>query len=691
MARRRGIFIGGPLGDDAAGRPDLGIPDPSPRSGPALDSMRTSRPGADQVLATNEAPAPVMAAGGDTSVRSEPDLASRRDEVREWVLEAYHEAKQARETGPNPRKLQYQQNYDAYWGRIPSAGKQAWQADQRLPTVADHVERFVAAIREALGASADWYNFFDPLGKNERLEAIAKSITDAGLAHCSQNVTGQHIGFIPVFANGIKAGCMANPAWSVTWSDGRLRIESVDSRELLFDPSGQGLYRLRVRNVDLHRIQRLKALYADGEPLYDHAAIDRLVGGIGADAEETLEKERAAGHGKETGGRRRPVRLIEFLGTILARDGSILAENQLVVLANETEVIRGPSRNPFWHGMDWIVSSPLIDVPFSVEGRTYVESFAQLTDLYIEFTNLLLDGIRLEVIPAYQLWPEALDQPQALADGITPGKLLQASEDWSPDQDFVKKIDMGALPPQAFTVWEAISQLVREASAQNELRLGRLADKSNITATEIETASAGGNVLVKHIAEGIEQNLLSPIVELAWYTILQHLDDSSDEELLGEIGPDTVRMVIAQREDLRRQSFRLRATGISGTLALAQEARRLLATLEVISRSDLLTQQFLVDFSLARTLEALLRAMRVDASRLRKTNEERAAATGQSLPVGGGVPGAPPPDANPTLPVNVQRGAALRVPRGTPPGGAPGGRLPQPPRDGGGGNGAAAR
>lgn len=632
-------FIGGPLGQRAkaqtAGLDDLGIPEPS---------------------------AP--------PVESEEDEAKKADAKRDalqWVLECVQESRTSRESGHNPRRDQWERNYDDYWGRTNTTGKQSWQADERLPTVADHVERFTAAMREALGAAGDnFYRFEDRAGKSGRLESLSKRILDAALAHCSQNVTGQHVGFPSVFAKAVKAGAMTRFAMSVTWQNGRLRIENVDSRELFHDPTGSGLYRIRERHIDLHRIQSLKSLRrSDGTPLYDAEAIDRIVGGLGASEERVVEKERATGIGQQTDStRRRPVEIHEFLGTLLSRDGSVVAENQLVVVAERREVIRGPEVNPFWHKMDWIVCTPLIEVPFSIDGRSYVESFGHLAALFQEFTNLLLDGVRLEIMPSYEIYPEKLERPDQAKDGIWPGKMFLADQDAMPGESFVRKIDTGSVPPGAFTTWEAIKQLVRESSSQNELRLGRLADKSGITATEIDAAEGGSNVLVKHIAEGIEENGLAPVLDLAWWTTLQHLDPQSDPELLAEIGDESANMIFERREELRKQTFRLRARGITGILALSQERRAILSALQVIGQNDLLAQQFLQDYSLPRTLDQLFRSMRLPIEDLRKTEEERAAvASGSQVPPGM-APGNVPRDGTPQLPVNQARASALRLPRG---------------------------
>jgi hypothetical protein len=302
----------------------------------------------------------------------------------------------------------------------------------------------------------------------------------------------------------------------------------------------------------------------------------------------------------------------------------------------------------------------VIEVPFSVDGRSYVESFAQLSRLFVDFTNLLLDGVQTQAISPYMIWPDILQDPQQARDGMYPGKMFLADETAPPGQKFIERIETGQLPPQVFSVWEAISQLLRESASQNELRLGRLAEKSNITATEIQSAEQGSNVLVQHIAEGLDQNVLSPVLELAWYTTLQHLDESSNPELLAEIGEAAVSMLTARRDEIRRQSFRLRATGLSGMLALAQERRALIAALQMIGQSDLLAQQFLRDFSLARTLEQLFRSMRIDAQALRKTPEEIAVQQSGApvVPSAGG-----PMDVVPPVPVNVERAQALRTPR----------------------------
>ena len=573
--------------------------------------------------------------------QTKPTPKMEPEALRQILSTLLGEARSARQSGVENRDDQWRANWDAYWARNDDSKRAPWQSREKLPDVANYVERFVASLRAALtSAGEEWYRFEDPLDKDAKLESIVKKVVDYGLSRCGKNSTGQEIAFPSTFANGIKAGCMNMPAFAITWRNNRLVIDPVDAREMYYDPTGRVMYRFREYRVDRWELMKLaKQKTASGEALFDVAAIERCV--AAAPEEEKQEKERQTGVSQQTADNtRKPYTIQEFYGTLIDAEGNLVGENQLAIMVNNAEIIRGNEDNPFWHGMDWIVSSPLIQVVGSPYGRTYVESFAQLATTFRNFTNLVMDAIHATSMPAYWAWPEKLKDPEQLNNGIHPGKVFVADEDATPGDVPIEKIDTGQLSPAAFSAWEAIRGMMREAASQNEIRMGQMTGKTHVSATEIDSASAGTDSLVEHLAEDIEANILSPILELSWITMLQHLDPEKDPWLQYELGEDVVNAIVNQRREFKNRTFRLRATGLSGLLRQNRERRGMVGFLQVIAQSDLLVQALQADYSISRMVSGLMRSFGIDMQQVQKTDQEREMERMQ-MPPGAGMPGMP--------------------------------------------------
>jgi hypothetical protein len=228
-----------------------------------------------------------------------------------------------------------------------------------------------------------------------------------------------------------------------------------------------------------------------------------VIGTATQDVEAQLEKERSSGHGQETKWQRKPVEIMEFLATILDREGKAAGEKELVIVANDQEIIRGPEPNPYWHGRDWIIAAPLITVPFSQYGRTYVESFRQLADAFTELTNLINDAIFTNTMNAFIAWPAKFLDPKQLDEGMSPNKIFLADdEECGTDEMPLKTLELGdpRAVRDAVAVWQGTKQELREGGMQNELNLGQLPPKGDITATEIMESKEGTNTLTTQIA-----------------------------------------------------------------------------------------------------------------------------------------------------------------------------------------------
>ena len=167
------------------------------------------------------------------------------------ILNSYlQEARDARMGGLNPRDAKWEENLDLYWNRYNFANKAAWQAAETLPEVPSFVDRFAAALKEALiTGPTGFYTVDDPADAEGDMTDAIKRMTDVWLSMCGRNQTGTCLGFPSVFEEQVKLGALMACSGVVTWKDdtkyGRVAIETVDPRFVWLDPTYRNLYRNR--------------------------------------------------------------------------------------------------------------------------------------------------------------------------------------------------------------------------------------------------------------------------------------------------------------------------------------------------------------------------------------------------------------------------------------------------------------
>jgi hypothetical protein len=565
------------------------------------------------------------------------------------LLKGYMDrGKAGRESGTDPRDANWKANQDAYWSRQDSSAKAEWQAAEQMPEVANFVDRHTAALRLALLSQPNWFEIQDPTEPTGQRNKMMQKFVKMHLDHCTTNASGQRIGFDATFASSVKSGSMTVLAASVTFDPhtGFVNVDPVNPFELYYDPTGRGLYRIRRTEIDYWQIEKMKELEdSAGEPYYHKEALDRLQTFVDGEAKTDRERQTGGSEENEGGSRRKPVTLDEYLCTIIGLDGKLVAENQLVVVANEREIIRGPEDNPNWHGKDWIVMCPTVDVPFSVYGRTFLENFRMLAATFTETTNLILDGMFAAAIPSHMIWDDALADPSELAEGVHPGIAVRADPDWPAGKEFVMKIEMGGVPPEAMTVWQSLKAELREGASANELSLGQVPPKGDITATEINASSRGSTVMQMGLAKDIDTRWLAPILELVMMTGLQHFDPETQPRLAAELGPDMSKMLANNRVEFSNQTYKYVAKGLTSAMERGQKVQGLTGALQVIGGNEVLANAFMEEYSLPKLIAELLTGFDVDVSDLKKDDQEKMKdkqkkdAARQAAAAGGGAPG----------------------------------------------------
>lgn len=542
------------------------------------------------------------------------------------------QAKLARESGPNARDPIWRQNWDLYWGRFDFSKKAPWQSKTVMPEAAQAIDRWSAAMREALVQETEWYEPKIPGDRNNDLTPHIRKFMDYLLSQCGRSPEGHTLDFSAVFEEQMKLGCLMMTNLVVTWK-GHVSVESSDPRFCWYDPKRRGLYRVRRFEMDRYQLLELASLEDNqGSPLYDREVINRLVSQT--DEEIRAEQERSSGH--DQGADRHTIIVDEWLCTLMDDEGKAEHNQELVMVANDKWIIRGPETNPFWHKKDWIVSCPMIHVPFSVYGKSYMEEWSSVAIAFTEMTNLILDATFTSAMKAFVAQPDMLEDPTELAEGISPNKIFQLAEGM-PVQDFLRDIDLGTMPSESVAIWTALKQEMREGQKLSELALGQLPPKGGITATEVAEASQSSSAVIRSMAKTIEERLLEPALNLIFMTGIQHVDFTR-KDVVHAIGEDAANMLASQREAFRNGDIHFRVRGLSGIIERQSKLRSFLAMLQTIGSNEMLLQQFVEKYDIGKAFDKLMRLFGVDTTELSLTERERMMRQITQQPIEEGAP-----------------------------------------------------
>lgn len=563
----------------------------------------------------------------------EPEIKRPDPETIVRVLDSYRvEAEQARSSGFNPRDEIWEANWDRYWCRYDMSDKASWQATTVLPEVPQYVDRFASAMREALDANPEWFTAEDQGDSAGVLVPMVNKTMRAILSRCTYTPDGHVTDFSALFEEQMKLGAISALCAAVTWQDrptgAWVNVGTVDPREVWYDPKNRGLYRLRRYEIDKHQLVAM-ASRADefGLPIYDLEQIAQLSAQFDEDMRKNAETSSGSGQGTDQG--RTPITIDEWRATVLEPGtGELIADRGLMVVANGKWLIRGPEVNPYDHNQDWIVTTPMISVPLSVYGRSYMEEWGDTADAFIEMTQLILDAVHTSSINAYAAQPDMLADPTQLNEGVHPNVVFQLAEGM-PVADFLKEINLGKLEQEAVVVWKELKAELREGAKLSETALGQMPNKTHIAAEAVSQAAQSGSAMIRSMAKTIERRWLEPILNLVWKTALQYMNFM---ELADEIGVETARMLQARRQEFMTRKITFKVRGISGLIDRQSKLQNLMGLLQTLAQSPELMQAFMQKTNLPKLLNSLTMLFGVDPTLYQYTQEELAQGQGPPPP-----------------------------------------------------------
>src|SRR5260370_1254551 len=152
------------------------------------------------------------------------------------ALQTYwNESDTNRKSGLNPREDKWRSNLNLYWNRYDFSKKAQWQSKETMPEVPAFVDRFAAAMKEALVSVPDsFYEVIDPADEEGDLAQAVQRMTDVLLTKVGRSQNGQILAFPAIFEEQCKLGAIMAMSNVVPWKNdvpgGRGAVETVDPR-----------------------------------------------------------------------------------------------------------------------------------------------------------------------------------------------------------------------------------------------------------------------------------------------------------------------------------------------------------------------------------------------------------------------------------------------------------------------------
>ena len=641
-ARRSGI--GGTGGTASLSQPIMGQlsePQPEERANTLTDAA---------VAETDELNRMMNGGGGEP----EAPAAMNDKDLVQWVLGCQKESEDA----SRDRMRINRRNRDANLGRQDWSGKMPGQSREFLPKVRMAGEQFAAFVKRALTQFGPWFQID---ARTDMPTPMREEKMSELLLHMLDNIyigNGRTTSFATMVTDGVKLGLFeaeiilkihgeycaktrhyVEPGGAYVQEDGteqaveeklatktlwpwKLRVDLIRPDYYFPDTSGRGLYDIHETERDLYQIVDMAE-----KGVYDAEVVAQISQDF-TDAESELREARAKGQrtSQPAAGRKR-VKLLEYWGTVLDRDGMVSHRNIVMTVANDKYLIRPPEPNPFWHGMCPILAVPLVRVPLSVRHMALYDDAVMLNMACNELFNMMLDGGLAAIWGVRQVRVDDLENPEDISDGIPQGKTLAVKSSLPYNAKVVEAVSTGQVPAEAMAVFEALSREFNQAALTNDVKLGTLPSRA-VTATEVNDASNSQTTTLDAIASDLERELLVKALTQIFLVTMQHLGEMDSHEVVAAIGPAATlalaRMSDAQRYAAFGNAYNFKVYGLSSVMTRARDFQRMMALLQAVTTNPLLMQSFMKKFSPDKTLRQIMKMLNINPDSIQITPEEQA-------------------------------------------------------------------
>lgn len=577
------------------------------------------------------------------------------------IYTAYRrEAEEARLSRIQQNKV----NFDVYHMRQDYSYKQKGQSQEFLPKLSMAVEQSSAFLTQALVDMGDWFRIYPAPGLSEDDMKIKPSeiqkILTRQLEKCrfmtqvgdavklgflgSLMIAKVHGRYVPKNSFKVESklvkGTYKKKLIKTKDKKWQLQVDLVRQQDWRPDPTGlPGLYRIQDVYVDWHELKQM----AEGEnPVYDIAKVMELKAQSSLQsALQEYEKSRETGQNLHNTNFRHRIKLSEIWGNFATPDGELVWENCVATIANDLIIVQKPTSIALWHGSHPYVSTPILTVPHSVWGKTPMDAGALLNIAINELFNLILDGGLAAVHGIKQIRENWLEDPSQVEDGIPPGETLRVNTSCPPGANVLDRVDTTTVPAEALPIYNLLVQEFSSAVMTDDLRMG-VQPFRQVKATEIVESSQAINSSLSAIAKHIESDWIKEVLEKAWLTCAQHLNDFDDRELKVLLGDKRAAEILKMGpEELFAETagaIKFEVFGISETLNKQKEFTKLQAMLQTLVSQPVLMEEFTKKYDFGKLLTEILKSLDVPIYKIQNDEALNNPITAPKPPMANGMP-----------------------------------------------------
>lgn len=567
------------------------------------------------------------------------------DPIIQSVTSAYSEAKHAK----TERMIKNSINFNAYHLKQDWSHKQKGQSKEFLPKQAIATEQLTSFIQQALLDINKWFEvrlrpgvkeaLIAPeemqkilerqLDKNNIAQFMADTIKHGLLASLMiVKVHGKMVECPQFVINRDLEGAPLQRKRKKYW---QLKLDLIRAEDWFPDPTGNGLYEIQRLEMDYHELLQIAK---DNPDVYDLDQV-RQVKSTGSDEEDQRQKKyRETAQNPNYSGYRKRVVIKEFWGTILDPvSGEVLHENIVCAVANNKLLVRPPKPNPYWHNESPFVAAPILRVPHSVWGKALMDAPTNFNLSQNEIYNLILDAGLSSVFGIRQLREQWLANPEQVNDGIAPGTTLIVNNSCPPGQKVLERVDSGSLSMESLQVYNLNDREFQASSFTNDTRLGVLPQRA-VKATEIVASQNAITGTFNGIVKVIEKDFITHILEKAWKTLAQHMDDLHVDEVKALIGEDRALKLsnLAKKEVFAGTvgAYSYHVYGLSSILNKMNDFQKITSLLQTVGGNPVLTQEFQKKYSFRKLLGEIVKSLDIDEEKISASEADIQAAAEQN-------------------------------------------------------------
>lgn len=539
--------------------------------------------------------------------------------------------------------------WDACWaafrGKDDFSDKEDWQSKIVLPKAFASIKQASSVLMRMFTSSGKPWRY-DPVDPNNDVMAIkgekktqlvkafmenAKYITHLKEGTESGMITGLTI-LKPWWGYETKLAIEVSPDGQIIRKEileGRLYIRAVDPNNFYWLPGSKlncWTGTIEEMEVPIWQVQQIVKSLEDAG-LGD--SINRkAIEGIKPTKIDEYDKQttlrfnhissntRAANESTDT------CRLTEYYGPIFQNEELIERNGHVLMIGDDVLIAK---RNTNWSGKaPYIGWSPLI-VPFRTEGTGLIEPVLEVLRNYSKITNMAVDNVGYSMMPVFELFPDAYENPEDFETGLVPGKFFRRKVmPGLPTLPGITPMQFNDISGGSIQVAAQLDRAYQEGALVGEIQQAIPRFRGVQSATEIEVKQENQQSFFGAMAGDMEENLIAPLVDFCGDLIMQFMDTTNDPRIAQILGQDfTVfaGMTHAQRLNEIQGDFVLRVSGISEQFEKAEMLNNLVQFMNLIGQNPMAWLPYVDQIELLKRIVEGFRPMIHDINKIVVTPE----------------------------------------------------------------------